>query len=69
MDPDWDDDKDWSPAPDLTVWPTDDEPEPVLYLADGTPLYRHKSAFGFARPEQPPPRPPKPRAIRRRRMR
>jgi len=65
-----DDDEAAAPPPDLTVYPTDDDPEPVLYLGDGTPLYRHKPAFGFTRPEhiQRPPR-PKVRAIRRRRMR
>ncbi len=51
---DWEDDSEEEPAAppaDLTVYPTDhDDDEPVLYLADGTPLYTWRPPFGFTRP-------------------
>ncbi len=65
---DWDDIDDPGFVPDLTAWPTDDEPEPVLYLHDGTPLYRQRQPFGFARPDRPLPT-MKAKAARRRRTR
>lgn len=69
---DWEDEEEAGVAPDLTVYPDETEPEPVLYLGDGTPLYRYRDPFGFARPQQPE-RIPRPRrkakAIRRRRTR
>lgn len=55
VDPDWEDDGEPEPGepPDLTVYPTEDDPEPVLYLPDGTPLYRWKPPFGFSRQNKP----------------
>lgn len=49
---DWDDD--WEDEPStppegLTVYPDEDDPEPLLYLPDGTPLYRYRPPFGFNR--------------------
>jgi hypothetical protein len=49
-DDDWDyDDELPTEAPELTVYPDEDDPEPVLYLPDGTPLYRYRPPFGFNR--------------------
>ena len=45
---DWEDEPPPEPG-ELTVYPDEDEPEPVLYLADGTPLYRYRPPFGFNR--------------------
>ena len=47
----WDDYEDELPDPpgELTVYPDEDDPEPVLWLPDGTPLYRYKPPFGFNR--------------------
>lgn len=62
MDDDWFDDDYPSQVPDLTVWPTEAEPEPVFFLADGTPLYRARQPFGFARGTQPARKPKKAKA-------
>lgn len=49
-DDEWDDSQDLPvSAPELTVYPDEYDPEPVLYLPDGTPLYRYKPPFGFNR--------------------
>jgi hypothetical protein len=49
-DDDWDDGEELpTEPPELTVYPDEDDPEPVLYLPDGTPLYRYRPPFGFNR--------------------
>lgn len=59
-----------SNPPEVVVYPTEeDDPEPALWLPDGTPLYRHKPTFGFTRSEQQARIQPSPRRKpRRRRM-
>lgn len=48
-----DDDWDWSPPPDVTVWVEDNEPVGVIYGPDERPVvvvWPDRQPFGFTHP-------------------